>query len=558
MAVVGAKGPGSATQLTGGQALVQCLKAQGVTVVFGLPGIQMDWLFDALYGERDTIAVIHTRHEQAVSYMADGYARTTGRVGVCVMVPGPGVLNAMAGLATAYACSSPVLCLTGQIPSNHMGARRGLLHEINDQVVALRSVTKWAATARRPEEIPGLMREAFLQLQSGHVRPVALEVPLDVLESSSEVAPVERVDVDPPAGDPEALERAAVALGAAARPIIFAGGGVLRSGASEPLRLLAEMLQAPVVTSTNGRGALSDRHYLTHCMLGAQQLAPESDVILAVGTRFLEPSRSTWGPGERGQTVIQVDIDPEEIGRNTTVAIGIVADARRALEELVGRVPRHNRKRTSRRDESVAVQQKVRERLNAVEPQASFAMAIREVLPDNGILVSESTQVGYWAQWGGFPVYEPRTLITSGYQGTLGYGYATALGAQVGAADRAVVSINGDGGFMYNVQELSTAVRHRIPLVTIVFNDNAYGNVRRIQRESFGGRVIASDLHNPDFVRMAEAFGLDGFRAHRPEELRGAVATALANRRPALIEVPVGEMPNPFPIFRAGFRGYRG
>jgi acetolactate synthase I/II/III large subunit len=557
VAVVGAKGPGPATQLTGGQALVQCLKSQGVTVVFGLPGIQLDWLFDALYHERDTIAVYHTRHEQAVSYMADGYARTTGRVGVCVMVPGPGVLNAMAGLATAYACSSPVLCLTGQIPTQHIGARRGLLHEINDQIVALRSVTKWAATVRRPDEIPGLMREAFVQLQSGHVRPVAIEVPLDVLETSSEMATIARVEVEPPAGDPDALERAAAALGAAEYPAIIVGGGVLRSGGSEPLRVLAEMLQAPVATSTNGRGALSDRHYLAHCMLGAQQFVPRSDVILAVGTRLLEPSRSTWGPRE-GQTVIQIDIDPEEIGRNTTVAIGVVADARRALEELVRRVPRHNRKRASRRDESVAIQQQVRERLNSVEPQASFAKAIRDALPDDGILVSESTQVGYWAQWGGFPVYEPRTLITSGYQGTLGYGYATALGAQVGAPGRSVVSINGDGGFMYNVQELATMVRHRIPLVTIVFNDNAYGNVRRIQRESFGGRLIASDLHNPDFVRMAEAFGVEGFRVRTPEELRGVLTSALGNRRPALIEVPVGEMPNPFPIFRAGFRGYRG
>jgi acetolactate synthase I/II/III large subunit len=557
VAVVGAKGPGPATQLTGGQALVQCLKSQGVTVVFGLPGIQLDWLFDALYAERDSIAVYHTRHEQAVSYMADGYARTTGRVGVCVMVPGPGVLNAMAGLATAYACSSPVLCLTGQIPTNHIGARRGLLHEINDQIVALRSVTKWAARANRPDEIPSLMGEAFRQLQSGHVRPVAIEVPLDVLESASEVAAIERVDVDPPAGDPEAIERAAVALGTAEHPIIVAGGGVIRSGGSEPLRLLAEVLQAPVVMSTNGRGALSDRHYLAHCMLGAQQLVPKSDAILAVGTRFLEPSRSTWGPRD-DQSMIQIDIDPEEIGRNTKVGIGVVADARRALEELAGRVPRHNRKRASRRDESLAVQEAVRARLNSVEPQASFAMAIRDVLPDDGILVSESTQVGYWAQWGGFPVYEPRTLITSGYQGTLGYGYATALGAQVGAPSRHVVSINGDGGFMYNVQELSTMVRHRIPLVTIVFNDNAYGNVRRIQRESFGGRLIASDLHNPDFVRLAEAFGVDGFRARTAEELRSALTTALGNGRPALIEVPVGEMPNPFPIFRAGFRGYRG
>jgi acetolactate synthase I/II/III large subunit len=554
VAVAGTKGRGPATQLTGGQAVVQCLKAQGVEVLFGLPGIQLDWLFDALYYERDTIKVYHTRHEQAVSYMADGYARTTGRVGTCLMVPGPGVLNAMAGLATAYACSSPVLCLTGQIPSHQIGAGRGLLHEIKDQLISLRSVTKWAARANRPEEIPGLMREAFWQLQSGHVRPVAIEVPLDVLQAAGEVTAIDYVDAERQPGDPEVMEGVAKALGGAERPIIFSGGGVLQSGAWEPLRHLAEMLQAPVVMSRNGRGVLSDRHYLAQIMVAAQHLLPTSDVVLVVGTRFLEPAGSSWGPRE-GQTVIQIDVDPEEIGRNAKIAVGVVADAHVALTDLVARVPRHNRKRTSREDELTALQQKVRELLCAVEPQASYAMAIRGVLPDDGILVSESTQVGYWAQWGGVPIYQPRTLVTSGYQGTLGYGFATALGVQVGAPSRNVVSINGDGGFMYNVQELSTMVLHRLPVVTIVFNDNAYGNVRRIQKESFGGRLIASDLANPDFVKMAESFGVDGRRARSPEELRGVLRQALASGRPSLIEVPVAEMPNPFPIFRAGYRG---
>jgi acetolactate synthase-1/2/3 large subunit len=289
-------------------------------------------------------------------------------------------------------------------------------------------------------------------------------------------------------------------------------------------------------------------------MLGAQELLPQSDVVLVVGTRFLQPANSTWGPRE-GQTIIQIDIDPEEIGRNRPAAVGIVADARVALAELVERIPPHNRKRGSRRDELQAQQQKARERLGSVQPQAAYAMAIRDIMPDDGILVSESTQVGYWAQWGGFPVYQPRTLVTSGYQGTLGYGFATALGVQVGAPSQRVVSLNGDGGFMYNVQELSTMVRHRLPVVAIVFSDDAYGNVRRIQQESFGGRLIASDLANPDFVKMAESFGVDGFRARSPQELRDALRQALEGGRPSLIEVPVSEMPNPFPIFRAGFRG---
>lgn len=553
MSVAGTRGHGQVTRVTGGQALVQGLVAQGVEAVFGLPGVQLDWAFDALYQARDAVRVYHTRHEQAVSYMADGYARTTGRVGVCLVVPGPGLLNAMAGLATAYACSSPVLCLTGQVPSRQIGAGRGLLHEIKDQLQAVRSVTKWAARASRPEEIPEVVREAFRQLQSGHCRPVAIEIPPDALQAAAEVAPADRVEEARPAGDPELIERAASALGRAERPIVFAGGGVLCSGAWEPLLRVAEMLEAPVVMSSNGKGAISDRHYLAQNMLAAQDLLPASDVALLVGTRFLQPAGSAWGP-RPDQTLIQVDVDPEEIGRNCSVAIGIAADAKLALDGLAARLPRYNRARASRRDEFLAAKQRARSRLLAVQPQAAYAMAIRDELPDDAILVSESTQVGYWAH-AGFPVYQPRTYITSGYQGTLGYGFATALGAQVGAPDRKVVSINGDGGFMYNVQELSTMVRHRIAAIAIVFNDDAYGNVRRIQKESFGGRLIASDLHNPDFVKLAEAFGVNGIRAEGPEGLRAALRSALRSGRPTLIEVPVGEMANPWPLLRAGFRG---
>ncbi len=540
-------------RLTGGQAVVRGLRAQGVEVVFGLPGVQLDWLFDALYHEREAITVYHTRHEQAVSYMADGYARTAGRVGTCLVVPGPGLLNAMAGLATAYACSSPVLCLAGQIPSAEIGAGRGALHEIRDQLGAVRSVTKWAARAARPEDIPGVLQEAFRQVRTGHPRPVAVEIPQDVLQTPGEISAGERVEVERQAGDPEVIEQAARALGASERPIIFAGGGVLGSGAWEPLRQVAEMLQAPVVLSPSGKGALSDRHPLAQGMLAAQDLLPASDTVLIVGSRFLQPARSAWGP-RAGQTLIQIDIDPEEIGRNCPIAIEVVADAGWALGALAERLPRHNRRRGSRGDELAAAKRRSHERLLALQPQAAYATAIRDALPEDGILVSEITQVGYWASYG-FPVYQPRTFLTAGYQGTLGYGFATALGAQVAAPGRRVVSIAGDGGFMYNVQELSTLVRHRLPVVVVVFNDNAYGNVRRIQRESFGGRVIASDLLNPDFVRLAEAFGIQGIRASSPDELRGALDRALRTDRPALIEVPVGEMPSPWPVIRAGYRG---
>ncbi|MCM8747370.1 thiamine pyrophosphate-binding protein [Thermomicrobium sp. CFH 73360] len=537
--------------LTGGQALVAQLLREGVEVIFGLPGVQLDWAFDALYEARDRIRVIHTRHEQATSYMADGYARSTGKLGVCLVVPGPGVLNAMAGLATAYACNSRVLCLTGQIPSDQIDKGRGLLHEIPHQLEVLRSVTKWAARALGPGAVPSLVHEACVQLKSGRPRPVALEIPPDVLQKTAEVELLPPASPELPEPDSELVEEAARLLGQAQQPLIFAGGGVLVAEAWDELRALAELLEAPVVLTMDGKGALDDRHDLAQNMVAARELTPQADVILVVGTRFLQPATSDWGP--RQQAVIQLDIDPEEIGRNYPPTIGIVADAKRGLAALLNRLPLYNRRRESRRAELRALKERIFDLLWEVQPQASYAMAVREALPEEGILVSESTQVGYWT-WNAFPVYRPRTFLTSGYQGTLGFGFATALGAKVGHPDRPVLSLNGDGGFFYNLPELATMVQHRLDVITVVFNDNAYGNVRRIQKERFGGRFIASDLYNPDFVLLAQSFGIEGVRVGTPEALRDVVKDAVRDPRPILIEVPVGEMPSIWGIVMAGRR----
>jgi acetolactate synthase-1/2/3 large subunit len=343
--------------------------------------------------------------------------------------------------------------------------------------------------------------------------------------------------------DPDQIEEAARLLGAATSPLIFAGGGILVSAASEELRRVAELLQAPVITTSNGKGALSDRDFLSIPMIAAPVLTPEADVILAVGTRFVQPATMPWGV-KPGQTVIHLDVDPEEIGRNHTATdLGIVGDAKLGLAALAERLPRHNRSRPSRAEELGALQAKAFDLLKTVKPQAEYAMAIREELPDDGIFVSEMTQVGYWSNQG-FPVYQPRTYITPGYQGTLGFGFGTALGVAVGNPDKKVVSINGDGGFGYQLQELSTAARHQIPLVTVVFSDDAYGNVRRIQTQQFHGHTIASDLLNPDFVKLAEAFGVEGRRASSPAELRRALRDGFTNGHPVLIEVPIGEVPS--------------
>ena len=541
------------TTLTGGQALVRGLRTQGVDVVFGLPGVQMDWAFDALYEAREHIGVIHARHEQALSYMADGYARVTGRPGVCIMVPGPGLLNALSGLATAYSCSSPVLCITGQIPAAQIGKGRGMLHEIKNQMTAADTVTKWTGSALRPDAVPGLVREAFRQVLSGHQRPVAIEIPLDVLKDTAEMpAEGEPVSRTVPAPDPDAVERAARLLGAAERPLIFAGGGVVASDATDALVRVAEMLQAPVFVSRNGKGAISDRHYLAEPLAAGPELVPSADAILLVGTRFYEPSVSDWAPRE--QPCVQIDIDPDEIGRNRPATVGIVADAAPALAALAERLEKHNRTRPPRKDELTAFHRKMRERVNSVAPHAAYGNAIRDALPEDGVVVSEMTQVGYWSNIG-FPVYRPRTYLTMGYQGALGAGYGIALGAYVGAGGRPVVSISGDGGFIYQISELATAVRHRLNVVAIVFNDGAFGNVKRIQKDRFGGRFIASDLLNPDFVKLAESFGAAGRRADSPEQLREAVAWALRQNAPVVIEAPVPAMPEMWSVLRPGYRG---
>lgn len=526
--------------MTGGQALVRSLKQYDIDTIFGLPGVQLDNTFDALYEEQDAIKVLHTRHEQACAYMAFGYAASTGKVGTALVVPGPGLLNATAALSTAYACNAPVLTLSGQIQSDLIEKGLGMLHEIPNQLQMIRSVTKWAARADHPTEVPGLIREAFKQLQTGRIRPVEFEMAPDIMGLEADVELLDPVWGYPdPEPDPDAITAAAELLANAKNPVIFTGGGALDAG--EALLNVAEILQAPVVQSSGGRGAVSDHHYLSQNMVGGQELWQNADVVLAVGTRFTQPL-TRWGVPD-GIKVIRMDIDPEEIERASVPEIGIVTSAKTGLTQLANALASTAGKKESRKDELTALKAKVDDMLFEVQPQASYAEVLRQELPEDGVLVSEMTQMGYFSSVG-FPVYNPRTFVNAGYQGTLGFGYATALGVQVAHPDKKVISINGDGGFMFTVQELSTAVRHNIPLVAIVFSDGAYGNVRRIQKESYGGRTIASDLLNPDFQKLADAFGVAPFRAESPDALRSAIKEAYDLNGPSLIEVPIGEVPS--------------
>jgi acetolactate synthase-1/2/3 large subunit len=523
-------------RMTGGQAIIRTLARFGVDTVFGLPGIQLDPLFDALYDQRQSIRTFHTRHEQGAAYMALGYAQASGKVGVFAVVPGPGILNATAALATAAGSNVPVLALTGQIPSHQIGKGLGIPHELRDQESALRGVVPWVELAPTPAAAPGLLDDAFRAMLGGRHHPAVFEMAPDVLARSDTVTlPESFVPPPRPTPDPAAVQAATDLLANARNPAIFVGAGAM--DAADSLRRFAERLQAPVIMSRTGKGAISSRHPLAVGMLEGQALWPEIDVAVIVGTRFLAPALS-WGRAGEVRT-IRIDIDPVQAALPAPADVTLICHADTGLDALLDRL----KQRPSAATSVAAAREDVDSKLRTLEQQYQLARVIREEIPDDGIIVTDVTQLATFVQYG-MPVYQPRTLITPGFQGTLGYAYPTALGAKVACPDKKVLSISGDGGFMFNVQELSTAVAHGIGVVAIVMNDGAFGNVKRIQQTQYGGRMIGVDLHNPDFVALAQSFGMRGMKAETPEALRVALRTAFASPGPALIEIPVGELPS--------------
>jgi acetolactate synthase-1/2/3 large subunit len=520
--------------MNGGQALIRSLYREGVRILFGLPGAGQYEAIDAISGQPE-MRYITTRHEQAVGYMADGYARASGQPGVGLVVQGPGFYNTTAALATAFAVSSPVLMITG----THHRAHDATLPDY-DGLAYHRQYAKWAGRANTPGEIPGMVHEAFRQLKTGRKRPVVVEVASAALAGHGEVELLPPEKHPLPAGDAEQLAEAARILAGTRHPLIWAGGGAIQSGASLVLQALAEYLQAPVVTTRSGKGALSDRHPLSLGMaeLGYRPLKEwidRRDVILAVGTGR--------GFGDRldRQRVIRIDIDPAEISRARHHTCGVAGDARLCLEKLYRLVSAMTPIRPDCADEVRALNAARFGPEEQLQPQADFMRAIRNAIPDDGILISDMNQMGYYSR-NYYPVYTPGTFLTVSSHGTLGCAYPIALGAKLAQPGRAVVPVLGDGGFLYNAQEMATAVQYGIGVVGVVFNDNAYGNVLRAQMEQFNGRVIGTRLHNPDFTQLAGAFGMQGIRVESAEALERALREALDNDAPALIEVPVGMM----------------
>jgi acetolactate synthase-1/2/3 large subunit len=537
--------------MTGAHAVVRQLEREGVEVVFGLPGVQVMPLYDAFWGQT-TIRLLTVRHEQTTVYMADGYARVAGKPGVALVVPGPGVQNASAALGTAYACSSPVMLVAGQVESAMLGQDRGVLHEINDQLEIVRPITKWSRRVLAAADVPAAIHDGLRHARSGRPRPTVVEIPPDVLAAEAEI--VLPAPEAPPvaAPDPESVRRAVQVLAQASRPLIWAGGGVVLADAAAELTALAEELGIPVATTAEGKGSVPEDHplalgvgYYGH---GAPSFAaPRADAILAVGTRL---TGQMYGPTalKTPQRLIHLDVDARVIGRNYPAEVAIVGHAKPGLRMLrdVARTVPSPRGRWSR-DELADLRRRGVEAVARQAPlQCEIIDQLQTAIDDDAIVVSGITNVGYWANFA-LRRRRPRTYLTASYFATLGFAYPTALGAKVAAPDRTVISLSGDGGFMYALPELATAVQHGIAVVAIVFVDGAFGASKNDQRTRYAGKVVGTELHNPSFAKVAEVFGASGIKAE-PSELGKALQGALEARRPAVIEVPIPTLAPPFQL----------
>ena len=538
-------------KLTGAEAIVEGLIAHNIDTVFALPGAQIYGLTDALARNHERVRTIGARHEQACAYMAFGYARASGKPGVFAVVPGPGILNASAALLTANSSNQRVLALTGDIPSSLKGRERGALHELRDQLAILRSLTKWADHIEHPTQAGFLVARAFQEMSSGRRGATALQAAWDYFTATAGVGPAITLPPFPaPEVDLDAIDEAARIIASARAPMLGVGSGAL--DASAEVTELAELIGAPAVSFRGGRGVVSNDHPMGLTISSAQRLWPQTDVAIVIGSRF-ELLDMRWRHRPPGLKIIRIDIDPAEL-RRLPATVGIVADAAAGTRALIAALRKHGAPKHHRAEAIADARKWATAAHQGVQPQVDYLNVIREVLPRNGFFVDEISQMGFAAMFA-FPVYEARTFVTSGHQGTLGFGFPTALGVKVAFPRRPVVSVTGDGGFMFAVQELATAVQYGINLVTLVFNNRSYGNVYRDQQQQFAGRLLGSELVNPDFVKLAESFGVSASAVDSPAALRPALERALGADRPVLIEVKVqrGTDSDPWRIIQPTF-----
>lgn len=540
-------------KLTGADALIQSLIPHGVDTIFGIPGFQTYELFDSLARTQPPLDLYVTRHEQGAGYMAFGYARSTGRLGVFTVVPGPGVLNAASAICTAQSTSTPLLCLVGQIPSFSIGKQWGMLHELPDQLATLKTLSKHAVRIERVADTATVINEAIALATGGKPGVVVVEMAMDVMAATEDRALVFRevaaAAVEKPAQfSARDIKKAATLLQAAKNPMIFAGAAAV--DVAREIKDLAGYFQIPIVTVQNTQGLIDARDPLAFNLPQGYDYWDKVDLVIGISSRLEFPSLH-WGRWA-GKKLIRIDADKDALVRHRVPDVAFCGTGAAVLPGLFAAARKDRPATASRAAEFDAHKKRVARTYADIQPQMAYLDAIRAALPEDGFFVDELTQVGY-ASWYGFPGYLPRHFISSGYQGNLGYGYAAALGVKAANPKAAVVSIAGDGGFLYNVQELATAAKYNLGVVGIVFNNHAFGNVKSDQERLFAGRRIGVDLRNPDFVRLAEDFGISAEHVDGPAALRKALVDAFARNKPHLIEVPLGSGSSPWgPIYPRG------
>jgi len=552
---------------TGGRAVVELLKVEGVKHVFGIVGSTFLDVLDRLYDD-SSVEYINVRHEQAAAFMADGLARVTDGPGVCLVTSGPGATNLMTGVATAYVAHSPVVVLVGGIALDHY--QKDAFQEY-DLLSMFRPVTKHAVLINKAERIPELLRGALRTAMSGRPGPVFVEIPRDVLGGKlppvSALAP-ERYRVTHPQAPPAAAVREAVErLRRAERPLLLVGGGATRAGANQLVVELSERCGIPMITAYGRNDAVPSAHPLYLGPLGRAG-APEAaaacrraDLIVAVGSRLAQFTSQFDDRYVRPDTaIIQIDIEGRDIGRYYPVAVGIQADARETVQALLSALDRDGapEERAAWRREAEALRAQRLARLAAetnlgtkpMKPQRAYA-ELRRVLPPETIVALDA---------GAAPAYgydrllfaRPRTFLTPLDLGGLGFAFPVALGAKLGRPDAPVIAVHGDGGFLMNAQEIETAVRHGIGVVTIVMNNNCWGSEKAYQKHFYESRFIGCDIGNPRYDQLARLFGAGGYYVEHPDQIGDAVKTALGAGAPAIIEIPID--PDEFPTPAAAVR----
>ncbi len=557
------------TKMSGAQALLESLEREKCNVMFGILGGAILPVYDALCGN-NKIRHILARHEQCAAHEAEGYAKASGRAGVCMATSGPGATNLVTGIANAYMDSSPIIALTGQVPSSGVNTSymigRDAFQEA-DIIGITTAITKYSYQPRTINEIPVAVKSAFYLATTGRPGPVLIDLPKNIQSGVADVQFTDKIDAKgyrlPGEPDPSKISEAAKLLSQAEQPIILVGGGAITADASDEIVQMSDLLMAPVATTFMGKGAFPETHPLSLGSIGmhgnpaANRLMGEADALLAIGTRFSDRATANLDTFAPNAKKIHLEIDNAEINKNIEVDVPIVADAKRSMQMLLKATTKKLAK-----GEGTAWTKRVKEAKEQLSPLLKdrprdvvpkhLLFALRELLPENGIVTTEVGQNQMWSALY-FKALKPRTFISSGGLGTMGFGFPAAIGAKVACPDRPVVDIAGDGSFIMTEQELACSVSEDIPVIVIVLNNSVLGMVAQWQRILYNRRYMAVNLgKTPDFVKLAEAYGAQGFRVGSIEEFQKAVKTALSSKVTTVIDVPIGSETDVVPFVPPG------